>query len=113
MSSDHFHVIGRARLKTILREFEFALRKFLPFFGDSDLLGRGFEIQQRLVDLLFNAAAQIGDLIVDAFNAAGKLLRLAAAIAIKHRKVDLALNDARTLHASDAAANPAIVSVDA
>ena len=113
LGSDHFNVIGRTRLETILREFEFTLREILPFFGDSDLLGRGFEIQQRLVYLLFDAAAQVGDLIVDAFDAASKFLRLAAAIAIKHRKVDLALNHAYALHASNAAAKFAIISVDA
>src|ERR1019366_5276624 len=61
----------------------------------------------------FNAPAQIGNLIDDAFDPAGKLLRLAAAIAIKNRKVDLALNQASALHASNAAANPAIIPVDA
>jgi hypothetical protein len=65
------------------------------------------------VNVLFDAAAQIGDLIVDALNTAGKFLRLAAAVAIKYRKVDLALNDAYALHASNAAAKSAIVPVDA
>ena len=97
LSRDHFHVVGRARLKTIPREFKFPLRQILPFLGDCDLFGRGLEIQQRLLDVLFNAAAQIRNLIVDAFNPAGKLLRLAAAIAIKNRKVDLALNQACAL----------------
>ena len=113
LGGDHLNVVGRARLKTVLREFKFALRQILPFLGNGDLFGRGLEIQQRLADILFDAAAQIGDLIVDALDAAGKFLRLAVAIAIKDRKVDLALNQAGALHASDAAANPAVVSVDA
>ena len=113
LGGDHFNVVGRARLKTILRQFEFALRQVLPFLGHRDLLGRGLQIQQRLANVLFNAAAQIGNLIVDALHAAGQFLRLAVAIAIEDREVDLALNEARALHAADAAANLAIVSVDA
>src|ERR1019366_2527192 len=81
--------------------------------GNSNLFGCGLEIQQRLLDFLFNAPAQIGNLIDDAFDPAGKLLRLAAAIAIKNRKVDLALNQACPRPPSNAAPNPAIIPVDA
>ena len=44
---------------------------------------------------------------------AGKLLRFALAVAIEDRKINLALNQPRGLHAADAAAQFADVSVDA
>ena len=45
LGSDDLNVVGRASLKAILGEREFALCKFLPLLSDTDLLGRGIEIQ--------------------------------------------------------------------
>jgi hypothetical protein len=78
LRGDNFDIVGRAGLKAILGKREFALRKFLPLPSDTDLLGGGIEIQERLADILIDAALEVGDLIVDAFDAAGELLSLAA-----------------------------------
>ena len=74
LGGDHLDIIRRSRLETILREFEFTLRQILPFLGDSYLLGSGLNVQQRLTNVLFNAAPQIGDLIIDTFQPAGDFL---------------------------------------
>src|ERR1039457_3789441 len=70
-------------------------------------------MQERLADILVYAALKIGNLIVDAPDAARKLLGLAVAVAIEDREIDLALNQAGGLHAADAAAQFANVSIEA
>jgi hypothetical protein len=111
LRGDNFDIVGRAGLKAILGKRKFALRKLLPLPSDTDLLSSGIEIQERLADILIDAALEIGDLVVDTFDAAGELLSLAAPVAIEDGKVDLALNQARGLDAADAAAKFSDVAV--
>src|ERR1019366_8833658 len=99
--------------KTILSKQEFALREVLALLGNAYLLGRRIQIQERLADVLVYATRKIGNLIVDAPDAARKLLGLAVAVAIEDREIDLALNQAGGLHAADAAAQFANVSIEA
>src|ERR1039458_9175378 len=113
LGSDHLNVVGGAGLKTILSEQEFALREVLPLLGNAYLLGRRIQIQERLADVLVYTTLKIGNLIVDAPDAARKLPGLAVAVAIEDREIDLALNQAGGLHASDAAAQFANVSIEA
>jgi hypothetical protein len=99
LRGNHFNIVGRALLESVLRHLQFAPRQLLSITRHCHLLGGGVQIQQRLAKLLINAAAQIGDLIVDALHAACQLLRLSIAIAVEEREIDLALNQARTLNA--------------
>jgi len=113
LRGDHLDVVSDAGLKSILREFEFALGEILPFVSDGHLVRRGLEVQQGLADIFVDSMAQVGDLSVDALQTADQFLGFAAAIAIEEREIDLALDDAGPLHATDAAAETTIVSVDA
>ena len=80
---------------------------------DADLFGCGIKVQKRLANVLVDAALEIGNLIVDALEAAGKLLCLAVAVAIEDGEVDLALYEAGGLDAADAAADFSDVAIEA
>ena len=83
--------------KAVLRHLEFALRQLLPVGGNAHLLRRGIQIQERLANIFIDAAAKIGNLVVDALEPAGQLLRLALAITIEDREIDLSLDQSRSL----------------
>jgi len=113
LCGNYLDIVGRADLKAILREFEFSLCKAQALPGNRYLLGSRIQIQQRLANVFIDPTPQIGNLIVDALDATGKLLRFAIAIAIEDGKVDLALNQARRLHTANTAPNRAEVAIDA
>src|SRR5208282_4683790 len=110
---DDLDVVGHAGLETVLGEFQFALSEVAAFLRHGHLVGGGLEVEQRFADVLFDAAPEIGDLIVDALHAAGEFLRLAFAIAVEDCEVDLPLDEADAAHVADAAAEAAVIAVDA
>ena len=59
---DNLNVVGHARGKAVLRLRQRLLRKVEPGTRDLHLLGRSLQVKQRILDILFDSAAQVVDL---------------------------------------------------
>ncbi len=59
---DHFHVIGDAGGKAVLRLHQRLLRKVQSGLRDLHLFGSGLQIQQSILNVLLNTASQVVDL---------------------------------------------------
>jgi len=65
LRGNHFNIVGRALLESVLRHLQFAPRQLLSSRATATCSAAGVQIQQRLTKLS-SMPAQIGDLIVDA-----------------------------------------------
>src|SRR5581483_788431 len=102
LRSRNFDVVGHSRLEAVLRQLKFTLSEVLPLFRDGDLVGSGFQVEQRFLNFLLDPAAQIGNLVIHAFDAAGKFLSFATAVTIEYGEIQLALDCTGPLGAANA-----------
>ncbi len=58
---DHFHGGGHAGVKSVPRLAQGFIREAAIVFGEPDFADRGFQLDQRRADVLFDAAALIGE----------------------------------------------------